>query len=86
MNDELFVQQPRKGAVLSFDGGSLHIHLSGPDAEAGSGYFVFDEHDVQWVAHDEKEGCYLEIKVARSEMIELRDWLTKWLAYAGGMS
>jgi hypothetical protein len=66
-----------KGAVLSFEGGSLHIHQSGPRAEPGSGYFIFDENDVQWVAHDEKEGCYLEVKVARSEMIELRNWLNE---------
>lgn len=71
--------QPRKGAVLSFDGGSLHIHLSGPGAEAGSGYFVFDENDVRWMSHDEREGSYLEVKVPRSEMVALRDWLAKWL-------
>jgi hypothetical protein len=65
----------RREASLSFDGGTLIVHLCGHGAEAGSGRFIFDEANVDWKPHDEKSGCYLEVKVARSEIIELRNWL-----------
>jgi hypothetical protein len=62
---------------MAVDGASLTVRRSGYGHENGSGYFVFDENDVQWQPHDEREGHYLEVKLARSEMIELRDFLNR---------
>lgn len=67
--------QNKRQASLSFDGGTLTIRLSGYGEENGSGWFTFDEDDVEWQPHDERSGSYLVAKAARSEMIALRDWL-----------
>lgn len=78
MSDEPASQTTIKhGAVMEVDGTSLHVRRSGYGEHDGSGYFVFDENDVQWLPHDEREGSYLEVKLARSEMIELRDFLIR---------
>lgn len=72
-------QQPeiKQSAVMCVDGASLTVRRSGYGEHDGSGFFVFDEDDVEWQPHDEKAGCYLEVKLARSEMIELRDFLNR---------
>lgn len=70
---------PRRSAVLSFEGGEVSINLSGFGAKNGCGRFIFDEKAVEWQPHDEREGCYLEVKLARSEMVEIRDWITRQL-------
>ena len=65
------------GAIMVVDGASLHVRRSGYGEQDGSGYFVLDENDVEWRPHDEREGCYLEVRLAKSEMIELRDFLLR---------
>lgn len=70
-------------AVMSLDGATLTVRRSGYGADNGSGYFVLDENDVQWQPHDEREGCYLEVKLAHSEMIELRDFLLREFPLTG---
>lgn len=74
----------KRSATLDFEGGMLTINLSGFGDKNGSGCFVFDEEDVQWHPHDEKSGCYLAVDIPRSEMVELRDWLTKQLEGVSG--
>lgn len=69
----------KRSAVFSFEGGSLEVKLSGFDAENGNACFIFDEDDVQWHAHDERSGCYLEVKIPHQEITEMRDWLIKFL-------
>ena len=70
-------QTAKHGSVMVVDGASLHVRRSGYGDQDGSGYFVLDENDVEWRPHDEREGCYLEVRLARSEMIELRDFLLR---------
>jgi hypothetical protein len=64
-------------SVMSVDGATLTVRRSGYCQENGSGYFVLDENDVDWKPHDERDGHYLEVKLAPSEMIELRDFLNR---------
>lgn len=47
----------------------------GHGAADGSGFFTFDEADVEWHPHDEKEGHYLLVEICRDDLIELRDFL-----------
>ena len=68
--------RPRKSYVFSFDGGNLTV-LGEGHPEQGSGWFTFDEDEVQWRPHDEKDGCYLLANLPKSELIELRDFLNK---------
>lgn len=67
----------KRGSVMEIDGASLHVRRSGYGDKDGSGYFVLDEDNVEWLPHDEREGSYLEVKLAKSEMIELRDFLLR---------
>lgn len=69
-----------KSATLSFEGGLLNIRKSGHGEKDGSGFFQFDEADIEWLPHDEKEGHYLRLEVERSELIELRDYLIEHLS------
>lgn len=63
-------------AVFYFVGGMLTIRLTGFGPKDGSGYFNFDEDDVLQLSHDDREGGYIEVQISRSELLELRDWIT----------
>lgn len=45
--------------------------------ENGSGYFSFAEDSVNLLFHDKMDGRYLKVDLARSEMIELRNFLNR---------
>jgi len=64
-------------AVMCVGGATLTIRRSGYAHENGSGYFMLDENDVEWKPHNERDGLYLKVKLARSEMINLRDFLNR---------
>ncbi len=60
-----------------FEGGHLAIRTDGHGDANGSGYFQFEEADMQWRQHEESSDMYLSIDVAKSELLELRDQLNK---------
>jgi hypothetical protein len=76
---EATVQPWKTMPTLVFEDGTISIRLSGYGAENGGGIFTFDETTVRWHEHDNRSGSYLTVEIAKSEMIELRDWLTDQL-------
>lgn len=66
--------------VLSFVGGQISMRRSGYGAANGSGWFTFDEDDLDVRPHDSRSGSYAVVKMSRSELEDLRDWLTRELA------
>ena len=62
---------------LIFCGGVLALRQSGHGDKNGTGYFQFDETDMDWQPHDESDGSYIRIELPRSELIELRDYLNE---------
>ena len=66
----------KRSSVMCLDGASLTVRQSG-HLQDGSGYFIFDEDSVVWQPHDERNGHYLEVKLERSEMLALRDFLNR---------
>jgi len=69
--------EPKTSASFSMEGATLVVKRSGFGDEDGAGIFRFDEDDVVFLPHDEQEGHYLEAKLARSEMTELRNFLLR---------
>ncbi len=77
-DDPTQTTKPMKiAASFAMLGATLTVNRSGHDNDDGAGVFRFDEDDVVWLPHDEQEGHYLEAYLARSEMIELRDFLLR---------
>ena len=62
--------------VMGFENFVLRVKQSGYGAADGSAEIQIDEKDVDWHPHDDREGSYLLMKIDRSELIDLRDWLT----------
>jgi hypothetical protein len=61
-------------ARLIFEGGSIGVRINGYPNN-GDGEFLFDEEEADW--GDTKLRI---VKVPKSELIALRDFLDKWLA------
>jgi hypothetical protein len=66
--------------TLTFVDGSVSIRRSGYGRENGSGWFTFDETDVEFIPNDDRAGCHIVVKLPRSEMEGIRDWLNRELA------
>lgn len=66
-------------AVLSFEGGSLTIKRSGYADKDGSGDFAFKDADLEYDFENEARGATRWINIAKSELVELRDFLNKEL-------
>lgn len=62
--------------TLIFEGGILHIKIAGYPGEEGSGELVVKEDDLDFPLHHEDEG-YRILKLPRSELEEIRDYITK---------
>jgi hypothetical protein len=60
---------------FSFKGGYLEVKTIGYGDKDGSGVFVFTEEEANWEAREERSGCDIVLTCAKSEMIELRDFL-----------
>lgn len=72
----------KTGAYLSFEGGSLHIKRNGyPDDKRGEGEFTFDDNDLDWPtqAESEAEARCRSIRIPRSELEAIRDFITETL-------
>ena len=70
----------KRNAHLAFDDGSISMKVSGYDpAKIGSAELSFREDVLGW------SDCnhYRTAQVARSEAVEIRDWLNEWLTEAG---
>lgn len=63
--------------VFCFMEGALTVVLGDGYAGKGDGWFTFDEDVIEWHPHDEKSGNYLLAKVAKAELLEMRDFLNK---------
>lgn len=58
-----------------FEPGVLAVHESGYADRDGSGYFQFDEDDVDFHPYDDKAGNFVQVGVDKSELIAMRDFL-----------
>lgn len=65
--------------TLIFEGGTISIRRSGYGALNGGGIFTFDEEDVEPHPHTDRSGSYITVEIAKSDMLEIRDWLTDQL-------
>lgn len=57
--------------TMSFEGGAISVKLSGyAPAEVGSGFLTFRDDDL-----DYEEDNYRQARIAKSELIAIRDFL-----------
>lgn len=74
MSDQL-----KRSRAFSFDPGTLTVREKGFGDQDGSGYFCFKEDDLDWEQDSESGRNYVIINIGKSEFIELRDFLDKFL-------
>ena len=82
MSDHTTAEPWKNNPTLIFDGGTISIRLSGYGDSNGDGFFTFDEDDAEQHPHSDKVGSYFTVKIAKSEMLEIRNWLTDQLKKA----
>lgn len=74
------LDQPlRQSTAFSFDPGILYFHDIGFGEKDGSGKLIFKEKDMTEESNDDDSTLYRGVDLAKSELIELRDFLNKKL-------
>jgi hypothetical protein len=66
--------------ILIFENGSLAVKRSGFGNNNGDGVLGFNDDDLQYEQHTDKEGSYRYINLPHSELVAIRDFLIAELA------
>lgn len=72
MSDEL-----KRSEVLSFVDGTLSVKMSGYGRADKWGVLKFDEEQIETKPHDDRNGNYIEIEIPPTELLEIRDFLSR---------
>lgn len=67
----------KTGATLGFSDGFLDIKISGHGDADGAGRISFKDDDLEW--GDGEDSDWRSMKLPRSELEAIRDFLNKWL-------
>ena len=71
------MSEMKRSSCFQFVPGVLIVRKEGYGSRNGSGYLTFNEDDIDIHPHDESAGNYIWVLLEESELIALRDFLTK---------
>lgn len=67
---------PKTAFVLGFEPGILEVYGKEYGDKAGYGCLIFDEDDIEWEPHDDRNGGFFRVKLDRSELLEIARHIT----------
>lgn len=72
----------KRNHVFCFEPATLTLFQEGHGEKNGSAELTIDERYASVIPHTDSEGSYISVKIPRSELIELRDFLNKTIPSA----